>query len=237
MIGRSTSAGAAGALLVSFGGALAADPAAAPVTDLFAPAVYDWSGAYFGVQGGWKVSSETESHGPGIFGRTDLNISGAAAGIFGGYNWQRGRWVYGIEADASAVFGAEDSRAIQIQLPTGLTAPGTLEGEMTFNGNLRGRVGYAFDRILPYVAVGVAAARYEGVVTRTGVFREESEKWFVEWSAGAGIEYAPIDNLHLRIEYLYEHFDNEDVFSSVDESQGLKPHVFRVGAAWRFGRL
>lgn len=219
-------------LAVSVGGAWASDPA----SGLFSPSVYDWSGAYFGVHAGGKISSETEFHSDDVNGDTNLDIAGGAVGIYAGYNWQRGRWVIGLEGDVSAVFSADDARTVQVVTGGGLVAS-RYAADLTFNGNLRARLGYAFNRVLPFVAVGVSAARYEAEIVIPTVGRESEDALFVEYSLGAGIDYALRHNILLRIEYIYEHFDREDVFSIIDVEQALKPHIVRGGVAVKFGAL
>lgn len=228
----------AAALLAAGGAANAADMiySPTPVAEAATPLVYDWSGAYAGVLFGYQSSSETELKSSGIVGSTSLDIEGANLGVYGGYNWQRGGFVYGLEADIQAVFDAKDSRTVTV-VSGGALVASRYTGEQTWDANIRGRLGYAFNRILPYVTGGVSFAGYEANLVVPGVGTFNADEVFVEYSLGAGIEVAPVDNWHLRLEYLYEHFDGENLFTlpGGGVTGALKPHKLRFGAAYRFG--
>src|SRR6202046_907960 len=69
--------------------------------EYFAP-LYDWSGAYIGVNGGWGSSHDcwdfTTPGGAFIAAEGCHNGTGAVAGGQLGYRWQNNALVYGIEA-------------------------------------------------------------------------------------------------------------------------------------------
>src|SRR5689334_22653977 len=110
----------------------------------FAP--YNWSGFYVGINGGggWGRSDWSNA-----FGSTgSFDISGWLAGGTIGYNWQTGPVVFGLEGDidyahitGSAICGG------------GVTI---CEIRNNWLGTARGRLGYAFDRVMPYVTGGAA---------------------------------------------------------------------------------
>jgi opacity protein-like surface antigen len=64
---------------------------------------------------------------------------------------------------------------------------------------VRGRAGYAFDRLLPFITAGLAAGNVRatvpgfpgGTVTSAG------------WTIGAGLEFAVLSNVTVKGEYLY----------------------------------
>jgi outer membrane immunogenic protein len=66
-------------------------------------------------------------------------------------------------------------------------------------GTARGRIGYAFDRFLPYFTGGAAFGEVKGSVLGFGSFSETK----VGWTAGGGLEYAFVDNWTAKLEYLY----------------------------------
>ena len=80
--------------------ASAADLAARPYTKAPPPivsAVYDWTGFYIGINGGWGQSHDNRSvDGIGSAGSYDAN--GGTVGGQVGYRWQAGGWVFGLEA-------------------------------------------------------------------------------------------------------------------------------------------
>lgn len=113
-------------------------------------------------------------------------------------------------------------------------------------GTVRGRIGYAFDRFLPYFTGGLAwghvktrASGYyeEGVewedyssiddtipnpssgseIYYTDEFSGSSSKTSVGWTIGGGLEYALTDNWTIKAEYLYIDLGNETYsFSTLD---------------------
>ena len=63
-----------------------------------------------------------------------------------GYNWQIGSFVYGVEGDIGWS-GLKSSTACGLF---------TCETKNQFLGTLRGRAGYAFDNLMPYMTAGLA---------------------------------------------------------------------------------
>src|SRR5258708_2442704 len=138
-------------LVVLGSGALAGSAAAADLTPHYpqpftkAPMynpVYTWTGFYLGLNGGggWGRSS---------WDRTgNLDLSGAVIGGTAGFNFQMGQVVLGIEGDVdwSGVSGTTTTLC-----PAGCTT------RNDWLGTVRGRLGYAFDRFLPYITGGLAA--------------------------------------------------------------------------------
>ena len=121
----------------------AADLSLAPLYKAppIAPA-YDWSGFYLGANGGggWGRSHWDTA------GR--INTSGGLAGGTAGYNWQLGKAVLGVEGDLdwSGLKGTKTSTLC----PFGCTTSDS------WLSTVRGRAGYSFDRIMPYVTGGLA---------------------------------------------------------------------------------
>lgn len=68
----------------------------------------------------------------------------------------------------------------------------------TWLGTIRGRIGYSFDRWLPYLTAGGAYGNMEmetagGSLTKTKA----------GWTAGTGVEYAFLSGWSAKLEYLY----------------------------------
>ena len=77
------------------------------------------------------------------------------------------------------------------------------EGKNRWFATARGRIGYAFDRWLPFVTVGGA---YGGLkATNTGLTPGSTGATATGfgWTAGAGLEYAFLGNWSAKIDYLY----------------------------------
>jgi outer membrane immunogenic protein len=110
-----------------------------------------------------------------------------------GYNWQFGTWVLGIEGDI-------DWADIKGSKGTAL-CPGGCSTENTWLGTARGRLGYAFDRWMPYITGGAAF----GDVTANNPGFPGASNTQVGWAAGAGVEFAIAGNWTAKVEYL--HYD------------------------------
>jgi outer membrane immunogenic protein len=226
-------------ILVGLGGAAeAADlPAPAPYEAPAAPA-FTWTGFYVGGHAGY---------GWGDFGSEPTDAYGADKpdGFFGGvqagYNFQfDNRLVLGIDADAS--FG---------NLKSGYTAGFSDEDiELSFGhqlelrsfGTVRGRVGYAFDRVLPYATAGLGWARTEldfsNDVTMGGMpvisSAASDKQTLTGWTVGAGLEYAITDNITAKAEYLYTDLGSKDFDLGTPVSADLTLQTVKFGLNYKF---
>jgi outer membrane immunogenic protein len=165
--------------------ALAADLPARTYTKapVAVAAINNWTGFYLGAMGGY--AKEDASFAP---------VSGGFAGGTIGYNWQTGPWVLGAEGDLDWASVKGSTAAI------GCTTA-NCSTENTWLGTVRGRVGYAFDRFMPYITGGVA---FGGVNANQAPFTGGSSTQ-VGWVVGAGLEFAVINNITAKVEYL--HYD------------------------------
>jgi outer membrane immunogenic protein len=150
---------------------------------VYAP-VYNWTGFYLGINGGaaWGHSSWTST---GSFDTDGWMIGGTI-----GYNWQATSWVFGIEGDL-------DWTNI-----SGTTTTACVPGCTTKNswlGTVRGRLGYAFDRFMPYVTAGAAF----GDIRATQPPGFNSRETNAGWTAGGGLEFVIANNWTAKAEYLY----------------------------------
>ena len=75
---------------------------------------------------------------------------------------------------------------------------GTCQTGNNWLATVRGRVGYAADRVLFYGTAGGAFANMQATVG--GVTTSKTQ---AGWTAGAGVEWAFADNWTARVEYLY----------------------------------
>ncbi len=124
-------------LALSASTAMAADAVyetpAPPVAQETLP-VFTWSGPYLGIQGGAGWANGDFSAGGPV---ASDNFDGGILGAFAGYNYQfDNNFVVGIEGDVDYNWNDNDYAGVQI---------GT-----DWQGSVRGRVGYAFDRALLY---------------------------------------------------------------------------------------
>jgi outer membrane immunogenic protein len=203
------------ALLCAFfgigGSAFAADlppaaPPRAPVT--YVPAVvpvYNWSGFYIGLNGGWGFATGninyTVSGGP-LSGDTATGSGHINGGIFGGQigaQYQADWAVLGIEGDWD---WSGQSKTDNVGCGIGCTVNRTIKiGDVA---TIRARLGYAMDRVLVYGTGGVAFTQTSDNITVNGgptVFNAST--WNTGWTAGAGVEFAFFQNWTAKVEYLY----------------------------------
>ena len=158
----------------------AAYPVKAPEARLF-----DWTGFYAGLNGGygWGDSKFTGA------GNANTSPEGAILGGTIGYNYQWGQTVFGVESDI-AWNDAKGSANCTL---------GTCETRSNWLGTTRARLGYAFDRLMPYVTGGAA---YGDVKARVPGVGSDSDTQF-GWTVGGGLEYAVTPNWTVKAEYLY----------------------------------
>ncbi|EJF81407.1 Opacity protein and related surface antigens [Candidatus Bartonella washoeensis] len=141
--------------------------------------------------------------------------------------------------------GAEEKKSISLK--TTALVDAKIKNNFTFkekwSGATRVRVGFAAaDRILPYVAGGIAYAQMQGIATVSGkdasgktVSTKESDKTMtmVGFTIGGGVDFAMTDNVLLRAEYRYSDFGKKK-FEKDDAEFHYKTNDFRVGVAYKF---
>lgn len=121
--------------------------------------------------------------------------TGPYAGLVGGYGWatpgngwEGGGYIgYNIQTNTHLVVGVEGD----------LLAAGKTDNN--WDATLRGRVGYAFNRVLLYGTGGVAFGGLQNLgasSTNTG------------WTAGVGVEAAVTQNVTARVEYRHTDLGN-----------------------------
>jgi outer membrane immunogenic protein len=199
--------------------ASAADLAARPYTKapVAMASVYNWTGFYLGIVGGgaWEDSS------------TDPKVKGGFVGGTGGYNWQTGNVVFGLEADAAWA----DLSA------SGLVGGLTLSNKIDALGTVRGRIGYAVNNVLFYGTGGYAWIDNKISVSALGVTVSDS-KWHSGWTVGAGVEAFFAPQWSVKGEYLYRSLGSENYFSGLGvplASGTLNFHTVQVGVNYHFG--
>lgn len=181
---------------------------------------YNWTGVYLGLYGG------------GAWGHSDwsglavsTSPSGGLVGVTAGYNWQAmgSPWVFGVEGDIGWA-GIDGS-----------TTCGAFACETRNNwfGTFRGRAGYAWNRIMPYVTGGAAFGDVEA--KRTGF--SGSSDGNVGWTIGAGVEGAIADRWTAKLEYLYADIGDTGCSAAacgVASNVDLQLNVLRAGVNYRF---
>jgi outer membrane immunogenic protein len=181
--------------------ALAADLPARTYTKAPAPvvaAIYDWSGVYVGINGGYGTSrktwTETDLVSPGPDGSHDA--TGGVAGGQIGYRWQTGAWVFGLEAQGDWA----DLRGSNVSLLDGLDTNRT---RIDAFGLFTGQIGYAWNNVLLYAKGGAAVIndKYTGISTATAIAFDSTTETRVGGTAGAGLEFGFTPNWSAAFEY------------------------------------
>ena len=189
-----------------------------------APIVYSWSGIYIGghIGHGWARWSSRTEPGPqptvGLPGRNfDSDPRGWVGGAQLGFNWQLApNWVVGVEADISWA-DANVSDNAPITTTAGVVVAGSNQfttRDLKWLSTVRGRIGYAWDRVLLYVTGGVAwgkatySANYATVAVAYPIAPFSQTK--TGYVLGGGLEYAVTSYLTIRGEYLHYRFDGAD---------------------------
>jgi outer membrane immunogenic protein len=187
---------AAGAMSAPVSAHAADMPRAAPVYKAQPAAqTYDWTGFYLGINGGYGFGRSSWSDPAAGANSGRFNTSGGTLGGQLGYNWQTGPAVLGLETDMNWINAKGSSSAGGVCLTDGA---GQCQTKQSWLGTTRARVGYAFDRWLPYLTGGVAygdiradQANGSSSTTKTG------------WTAGGGVEYGIDRNWSAKLEYLH----------------------------------
>ena len=170
-------------------------PPRAPVLVPF----FTWNGFYAGINAGYGFGTSKWTNTVTGVSTGNFDVEGALAGGTAGYNLQLGGYVLGIEGDIGWNFAIGSTTSGSNQ---GSAVPGcgtTCETASDWLGTLRGRLGYALDRFLPYVTGGASFGNIEGTAASGGSF----SKTAIGWTAGGGLEYAFLNNWSAKVEYLY----------------------------------
>jgi outer membrane immunogenic protein len=183
LIGVATLAGAAAAADLP---RPAPQPYAPPA--VYAP-VYNWAGFYIGINGGGGFGSSSWDLTGG------RNIDGGLVGGTAGYNFQFGQAVVGVEGD---IDWADISGSTTNGCPLGCKTTDS------WLSTVRGRLGYAADRFMPYVTGGAAFGNIQA--TTPGFAGASATN--VGWTLGAGLEAALTRNWTGKVEYLYVDLGN-----------------------------
>ena len=214
------------AALIVAQSATAADLSVAPLYKAPPPAMapaYNWSGFYLGVNGGggwghsnWDTSSDR------------IGLSGGLVGGTAGYNWQLGNAVLGIEGDIDwANLKGTNSSTL---------CPAGCSTSDTWLSTVRGRAGYAFGGVLPYLTGGLALG---DIRAATPGFAGASNT-SAGWTAGGGIEFGLTGNWSAKAEYLYVDLGKFNCGTACNglptDNVSMHDNVVRAGVNYRFGQ-
>ncbi len=153
----------------------------------------EWGGAYVGAQLGYGKAKIDPVDGDGAIG-----------GVYGGYRWDLGKTVLGVEAAYSGSDVKDDD----------------YDAKLKNLGQLKLQAGYDLGRTLVYATAGVA----HGKVSVAGA--DYSDTGYL---VGLGVDYQVNDQWTIGGEALYNRFDSFD-----GTGEDLKVPTVSVKAAFRF---
>lgn len=215
-------------------------PARAPVYKAAAAPVFNWTGAYAGIQGGWgwgdldRVESLINPTQTG-----HLHGDGGLAGGTLGYNCQSSNWVVGVEADyawSDIRVGGHNATVFPLCTNGGI---GTCGAKLENFGTVRGRLGYAVDRVLFYGTAGLGFGDLKGFVSQPFFGSGSSTKFSTGFVYGGGIEAIIVNNWSAKIEYLHYDAGDSSKFQNatvvVNRADDWSADIVRVGLNYKFG--
>jgi outer membrane immunogenic protein len=212
-------------------GALAADLPFRQPPPIYVPPLFTWTGLYLGAQIGYAWGTNNTSL-PTVPAFTGSNLSGVTGGVHVGYNYQVNQIVIGIEGEGN---GTSFSKSA-FEPITGTI----INTSILIEGSIRGRIGVAWDRVLLYATGGVALAdvhnSYFGGIATSPYSSSDIVNSRVGWIAGAGVEYAMINNLSVRAEYRYAdlgHQTNSVMLTGIPATNHLTENAVRVGVSYK----
>lgn len=195
----------------------------------------NWNGPYIGLAAG--VSDQdaewTDLADDWFNGSDDFGSTSAIFGVYAGYNFDQGPFVFGLEGDFSGALNSDKG--------SGPTYDEKYFNDLNWLGSLRARVGMPFDSTLLYVTGGAALAGVRNEMTSVTYPDEDfdsTDSVVFGYVAGAGIEFAAFDNAMLRLEGLYYNFGSKKYEQDQDPGQfmriGNEIFVGRVGLTFAF---
>ncbi|WP_208437742.1 outer membrane protein [Bartonella taylorii] len=249
-------------------------PQPTPVSPVIVAPTFSWTGFYLGGQVGSfssKTKMDILSNGKTIPVNNEFlpKLSGFMGGLYAGSNVDLGNGlILGVDTDfmwsdkddtkTGPVYVIAKNHIAYIDKmlkDAGIKIGNNVlqEGDkrthsFTFKekwaGATRVRIGFAAERIMPYVAGGIAYTQLQdiasvsitekdkGRVIASGNLSDET-KTFVGYTLGAGVDLAMTNNIIVRAEYRYSDFGKKK-FSNDKYETSHKTNDFRVGVAYKF---
>jgi outer membrane immunogenic protein len=177
--------------------------------------LYDWTGFYVGINGGYGFGrSQFSAPSPS----SGFNVDGGMAGGTVGYNYQIGHAVLGIEGDVDADWAKGST----------LCAGVSCTVKNNWLSTVRGRLGYAAGRFMPYITGGAAFGDLKTSIPGIGSASETK----TGWTAGGGVEAKIAGPWSAKLEYL--HVDLGSGASIVGSEASYHTDIVRAGLNYKF---
>jgi outer membrane immunogenic protein len=216
--------------------------ATAKAADMVPPAAYDWTGFYVGGNIGYAfggnddVGLSSTEPGAGIHNLDKLELNGIFGGAQIGADWQTNAIVFGAIADIE-VADISDDFTKTVDTDDG---PEKVHASDKIDvwGTLRGRLGWAFDRVLIYGTGGLAWANTDYKVKMSGdddSFSASETGTQLGYTVGGGLAWAIDDNWSVGAEYLYVNLGSFSVKGKVPDDEDAE--VFKTQATPDFSSI
>ena len=161
-----------------------------------------WNDTFIGGYVGYGSGLADETGGPFIFypaGGVDIGLSGAVIGATAGKNFSMGNGVVlGVVTDFSF---SNMGGTYEVGGVPNFFYDGTTQ-HVNWTGDLRGRIGFAAGKFLPYLTGGIAVANS----TRHSNFGVTAMETQAGLTAGAGVEFMMTDHASVNVQYLYSDY-------------------------------
>nr|WP_246669561.1 MULTISPECIES: carbohydrate porin [unclassified Bradyrhizobium] len=196
-------------------------------------AVYDWTGFYIGGHFGYGGGSLGPGTNPlpeqGVF------LPHSTTGLIGGY--QAG---YSRQFSNQVVLGIEVDASFPSPMDGAALTPAPFNSTIDYTGTLRGRIGYAFGRWMPYLTGGFAWGHtHVNIHDAAGDLISSPGQYHTGWTAGAGAEFAVSGNWSAKAEYSYIDLSRRMYDLSGFALPGInvdpRIHLVKLGLNYRFG--
>jgi outer membrane immunogenic protein len=163
-------------------------------------AVYDWTGFYVGINGGWGSSRNCWD----FAGVTPEGCHDATGGTIGGqvgYRWQMGQVVFGLEGQGN--WADLSGSNVSVAFPAFRN-----QTRVDAFGLFTGQIGYAFSNVLLYAKGGAAVTgnRYRVFSSTTGALAataNDDTRWGGALGAGVEVGFAPGWSVGVEYDHLF----------------------------------
>jgi outer membrane immunogenic protein len=177
-------------------------------------------------------------------GSNSARASSLVGGGQGGYNWQQGAFVYGLETDLSATkLNSSMSDNLALSTPSCPNDGASTSASIDWYGTVRGRAGWTAGQALFYGTGGLAYGRVglNSTFSALGISTTaDTSSIRTGWVAGAGIDYLLQPNLVLNFGYQYVDLGTVSLSSTAgsfvtqNASARAAFHTVTAGLSWRF---
>ena len=184
---------------------------------VYAPPLYNWTGFYVGLNGGGAIGRSNWDTAGGF------DISGGLVGGTVGYNYQYSYAVFSVEGDLDWA---------DINGSTANGCPAGCRTSDSWLSTVRGRIGYAGDRVMPYITGGGAFGNF--TASTAGLSNTTTN---AGWTVGAGIEFVITGHWTAKAEYLYVDLGKFNCAlncGAASDNVSFNANIVRAGVNYRF---